>query len=292
MIYRLLLLLLLPLIGGWVAYEGQHYDRGLIDFQAGPEGPPLPQEVAGLVLKGPKQVFDKENLYQWVNGHAEYFLSMGFKSLTVADYFPSEGSPEPWATLEAYQMSSPLAAFGVLADEAGPTAAKAQVGQLGFRTGKTYLFIQGSVYFKVLVYEAPQKALELARAVASQQPKGDLGVFAVFPELPGLIETRFAKEAYRGMEFAQAVLEREYEQGEYWYQLAYFTKKQALNNYLAYLEKRGRKVENQEIGQVVEDPYEGRFWLFQAPEGLFVLYGDYPPELPQELAQTITQSAP
>src|SRR5271169_3820288 len=111
--YRLLLLGLLPLIAGILYFRGQKYDPALIDFKtASPQNvneplvsPQTMQEprtlpvnqavvhdIAGFQNRGEPHHYTKENLYEHVDGHAEYFISAGFQGLTVTDYITAESN--------------------------------------------------------------------------------------------------------------------------------------------------------------------------------------------------------
>src|SRR5271157_2779038 len=104
--YRLLLLGLLPCIAAVLYVRGQSYDPALIDFKtaAGPVIPavsaprqpvekalpaPILQEIAGFRLLGKEHRYTKDNLYEHVDGHAEYFIGAGFAGLTVTEYVPA-----------------------------------------------------------------------------------------------------------------------------------------------------------------------------------------------------------
>src|SRR5512136_2273231 len=110
--YRLLLIGLLPIIAGILYFRGQRYDPALIDFTTvvrpqtlepvstrqpieKPQTPSTVQEVAGFRQFGETHRYTKENLYERVDGHAEYFISAGFQGLTVTEYnVTGSNSPE------------------------------------------------------------------------------------------------------------------------------------------------------------------------------------------------------
>ena len=88
---RLLLIVLLPIIALLLYLDGQVYDPDLLDFgpanSAGKADPQLfPDRIAGLERSGQIRWFDKGNLYEYINGHAEYFIGAGFQALSVGEY--------------------------------------------------------------------------------------------------------------------------------------------------------------------------------------------------------------
>ncbi len=147
--YRLLLIALLPLISGVLYFRGQKYDPALIDFkttlrqdvpgsiiprQAIQESPPIAvaEDIAGFRKLGETRRYTKENLYEHVDGHAEYFISAGFQGLTVTDYI-AVGSKATQAEIQAevYDMGKSIQAFGVLVDESGENPPPLSVGDDG-----------------------------------------------------------------------------------------------------------------------------------------------------------------
>ncbi len=72
---RFVLLALLPLIVFLVYIEGQTYDPALIrftssDVSTGAEAALFPREINGFSRSGVVRIYSKENLYEYVNGHA------------------------------------------------------------------------------------------------------------------------------------------------------------------------------------------------------------------------------
>ena len=71
--------------------EGQTYDPALIQFQSSlsqtdPALSFFPDKITEFSRIGQIRTFTKENLYEYVNGHAEYFISAGFSRLSVGEY--------------------------------------------------------------------------------------------------------------------------------------------------------------------------------------------------------------
>src|SRR3990172_10381103 len=118
---RLLLLALLLVIALIIYFTGQHYDPALIQFDQSGQGQGvsvLPDEVNGLKKTGQIRQFTKENLYEYVNGHAEYFISAGFAGLLVGEYASSgTDASRPDIQTEIYDMGRSIQAFGILMDE-------------------------------------------------------------------------------------------------------------------------------------------------------------------------------
>ena len=108
--------------------------------------------------------------------------------------------------------------------------------------------------------------------------------FSHLPELGKIVSTRFIKEAYRGLDFINNVIEREYEvDGE---TVAVFVIageegdiKKLVNSFVDYfrqsdiqysvIEKKGKSVYR------INDPYEGDWTLVTLPDALLGIYGSF-----------------
>jgi hypothetical protein len=212
---RWLLLLMLPLIALGLYLDGQHYDPGLLTLQPGSASPgaaaaPLPERLAGLARAGPLRAYTKDNLYEYINGHAEYFIGAGFQGLAVGDY-GAGADGQPRLVVNLYDLGRPLNAFGVLVNEAGQQEA-VTVGTLGFGNDQGVNFIHGPWYAQVSRFDpavdAVAAARELAGTLADASPAGDLALR--FPDLGTAGATRFVREFYHGWEFLNNVLERDF----------------------------------------------------------------------------------
>ena len=62
--------------------------------------------------------YGRDNLWEYINGAAEMFLTYGFRELVVADFEQGDGG----LTVSLYDMGSPLDAFGIFEAEKPTTA--------------------------------------------------------------------------------------------------------------------------------------------------------------------------
>ncbi|MEO5354462.1 MAG: hypothetical protein H7835_14770 [Magnetococcus sp. XQGC-1] len=214
---RLLLLALLPLLASLLYWRGQQYDPTLLDFKSGGSRLTalLPLQAEEWRRQEGVRQFGKENLYEYINGHAEYFLGAGFRTLAVAEYrLPTDGQ-QPSAVVDLYDMGEPLNAFGVLMDEMGAAGQAVEVGAAGLQAPRSLGFIAGPYYVKLAAFADSLSLLPLAQAVHQtlQQGGGALGkasLGVLFPDLGAVTGTRFIKENYRGWSFLQRVVERRF----------------------------------------------------------------------------------
>jgi len=300
--YRLILFGLLPLIAAVLYYRGQSYDPALIDFktavrqgaslsasslQSLQESQPRPavQEIAGFRQLGGSQRYTKENLYEHVDGHAEYFISAGFQGLTVTQYV-AVGSKATQAEIQAevFDMGKSIQAFGVLADESGENPSPVSVGVMGFKTSDGVNFIKGRYYAKISVFSPRTPLLKFAKGLADTLSAGQdtFQVFSKFPDLGKVENTRFVKEGYRGLDFLHNVIEREYLTGGRKIKVALMTgseqeMRSLVSSFVGYFGKSGMRYEKTERGgreiYKVMDKYEGNWFLIPSRDTIFGVFG-------------------
>jgi hypothetical protein len=299
--YRLLLIGLLPLIAGVLYFRGQKYDPALIDFNtaarqqvpgsvASPQAIqeqslPVVQDIAGFRKVGEAHRYTKENLYEHVDGHAEYFISAGFQGLTVTEYI-AEGSKATQAEIQAevFDMGKSIQAFGVLADESGENPPPVSVGTMGYKTSSGVNYIKGRYYVKISALSPKTLVIKFAKGFADTLSAGQdsFQVFSKFPDLGKIENTRFAKEGYRGLDFLHNVIEREYSTGKGKIKVALMTGSEPeirslLSSFLDYFGKSGMRYEKIERGgkevYKVMDKYEGNWFLIRSHDAVFGVFG-------------------
>jgi len=300
--YRLLLIGLLPLIAGVLYFRGQKYDPALIDFkttmqQEVPAPAAFPQvlqeshpvlvaqDIAGFRKMSEARRYTKENLYEHVDGHAEYFISAGFQGLTVTEYIAS-GSMVTQAEIQAevYDMGKSIQAFGVLADESGENPPPVSVGTMGYKTSDGVNFIKGRYYVKISAFRPNTPVIKFAKGFADTLPAGQdsFEVFSRFPDLGKVENTRFVKEGYRGLDFLHNVIEREYSTGSGRIKVALMSvtepeMRSLMSSFLDYFGKSGMRYDiiersGREVYRVI-DKYEGNWFLIRSRDAIFGVFG-------------------
>lgn len=294
---RILLMALLPLIALAVYVDGQFYDPDLTDFAASRDGTEskglaIPETLAGLSRFGQTRRFDEETLYEYINGHAEYFLGAGFRGLRVIEYGDS-GNGQPTLVINLYDMGAALNAFGVLIDEAGDQTA-VDIGAMGFANGRGLTFIQGRYYVQVTVFDddtsAQRAGMALAEALDDQTDDNALAFS--FPDLGEVRSTRYVKEDYRGLEFLNGVLERELDRDGKEIQVFLVQAStdeiaalvQAFETFFAEDEMPYTLVERDGLAfYAVDDPYEGEWFFVPSGDRLIGVYAPLDDDLAAEI---------
>ncbi|MBF0625132.1 MAG: hypothetical protein HQL82_10035 [Magnetococcales bacterium] len=298
-----ILLLILPLLlAGVLWQEGQDYDPGLLDFRrpaAAAGAALLPPGLGPLERLGAVRSYDRNTLYEYINGHAEFFIGAGFQGLAVGDYART-GAAQPVLTVDLYDLGQPLHAFGVLMEEAAAGAEAVAVGAMGFRQDRTLAFISGPYYVRLAAFEPDLALEEVARSLAGSMPAPGPGANGLpeFPDL-GLTVTgiRFVKEGYRGLAFLNNVLERRLGGAESDITLFAPTGTAAelapLRERLeAFLAGEGFQYRVETVGEFrdyrIQDPYEGDWALWLGPTRALGAFGSLSAERLAQLRRAVT----
>ena len=288
LLYRYLLLLLLPFIAAIIYVDGQRYDPGLLDFSKSDEmSSPLldffPEKTSGLVRQGRARLFAKDNLYEYINGHAEYFISSGFKSLAVAEY--GESAEKSCCTADIYDMGAGANAFGVLMGEINDDFTKIDRGFMGFISPRMLSFSKGPYYVKIGSFSdgAPLETVAAMIDEAMGDIKTDIPQLKRFPESKAIAGSlRYFKEAYRGIDFLNNVFEKDYLLNDKKLSLALMTGDseqldKKLSRLLGFLKSEEIAYEEIRMDESpyyrIKDPFEGDWLLLPGKKEFFMIYG-------------------
>ena len=140
-------------------------------------------EVAGWTQDTEPRVYDAENLWEYINGAAELFVSYDVQSCRTADL----ASGDLAVTVDLYDMDTPLNAFGVFNQEASGEAVQVP-GATVAMVSPPYqaLLLKGATYAKVNVFDGEltvDSGRELLAALAASLP-GEAGLPSELDLLP------------------------------------------------------------------------------------------------------------
>ncbi len=172
------LLLLLPLVAvalwvGWRAGTVRDDPAAVLRALRAAQAPALPEAGAvGAADRSAPETYDRESLYQFIDGAAEAYLARGFETCVAATYsFAAGGGPLEVAA-EVYRFSGADGARDQR-DEERPSAAAAVPDATDALSDGTVLFaVRGRDLLKLTALGAdPHAAAILARVATTWEGK-------------------------------------------------------------------------------------------------------------------------
>jgi hypothetical protein len=147
---------------------------------------PSPSELTGFKVTEDPRHYNRENLWDYMNGGAPGYLAYGFKEMVTFHVMKMENGPE--VAVDVYDMGDSLNAFGIYSVERLPDGRDAPYGIDGFKSDKMLAFWQGSYYVKLRAYDATPETAQslslLAQVITQKLPKegGRPPLLSIFPE--------------------------------------------------------------------------------------------------------------
>ncbi len=252
-----------------------------------------PPEIEGWEQDGDVKTFDKSNLFNHINGAAEFYFSYNFKKVWVVRYKKEDAE----LTLEVYDHGDPDHAYGIYSMERSPEADVKKIGAQGYYEDVILNFVIDRYYVKMNSYREPdagsgvllKTAREVAQGLSEHHDLPDLVDF--FPEENLVPNSRqfisdtfmglgFLNRAYRAMyqndngELTMFVMERK-NQGKI---------KEILRNYFEFAQM---EVPDLKEGKyVLEDPFNGTIHFIWEGNKLVGFSGDDLPTLRTTLLES------
>ncbi len=212
----------------------------------------------GWELKDKAALFDKDTLFDHINGEAELYFPYGFDMLATATYMNRNNS-EVWIVADVYRMASLLDAFGIYSNYRKADDASVTVGAEGFVSSSQLMFYQGRYFVRLQVTGATSLGqdvfLACARSVSEKlpfnaRPAGELEAL----KIPGIVPKteRYIAKSLLGYAFfrrgitADALLEGERVQVFLVTEGSVSAAREAFDRYRSYLEAEGKDIRLQE----------------------------------------------
>jgi hypothetical protein len=131
--------------------------------------------------KGPGEIqtFQPENLFEYINGAADLYLSYDFQELKVAEY---QNDKRASVTVEVYRHKTSTQAFGIYSQERLANANFIDVGDQGYVENNVLNFLTGSYYVKISSYKTGAEDREILLTFANKVSE-DLGEKGSLPSI-------------------------------------------------------------------------------------------------------------
>jgi hypothetical protein len=182
----------------------------------------ISQDLSMPELKGYKKVsnypvFTPDNLWDFINGAADTYLSLGFEELRVTEYQKGKNTIK----LEIYRHKDPTQAFGIYSSERSATFRFLNIGGQGYKTDGSLNFLKGKYYVKIRTNSSSEKVLLSLETLAlrvSDMLQGEAVMPKVLSEFPEdgkkKNEETYIRDGVLGHEFLTGAYKAIYESGE------------------------------------------------------------------------------
>jgi len=142
--------------------------------------------VPGWKSEGKPYRYVPQDLFEYIDGAADFFIAYGFAGLTGATYAPVSGESDV-VSIDIYDMGDKLNAFGVFQSRRDNQAPSLNIGAASVGTGDYVAFIKDKFYVEIQGYITTKKEngiLEnMATRVAAHLP-GDASLPVEISYLP------------------------------------------------------------------------------------------------------------
>jgi hypothetical protein len=243
------------------------------------------QDISMPDLQGYKKVtnypvFTPDNLWDFINGAADSYLSLGFEELNVAEYVKGKNTIK----LEIYRHKDATQAFGIYSSERSASFRFLNIGAQGYKTDGALNFLKGKYYVKIRTNSVSDKVLlsleTLALRVADMLPGESVlpKVLSDFPEEGRKKnEETYIRDGVLGHEFLQGAYKAVYETGEMTFSIFIFDKstpEECRKTVNVWLSKSGLDQDESVAGKYVfKDGYNGDIFLAWKESRMVAIHG-------------------
>jgi hypothetical protein len=135
---------------------------------------PAPACIEDWPMDGKAALFDKDTLFDHINGESELYFPYGFEMLAFARY-QNINNPQAAFDADVYKMGSLLDAFGMYANYRRKNDADVNVGVEGTASSSQLLFYQDRYFVRLQASGTANPGLDIflacARAISEKLPR-------------------------------------------------------------------------------------------------------------------------
>jgi hypothetical protein len=247
--------------------------------------PLFSQDITLPELQGFKKttnypVYTADNLWDFIDGAADTYLSYGFEDLHVAEYTKGKNVIK----LEIYRHKDNTQTFGIYSSERSPTFRFINTGAQGYKADGSLNFFKGNYYVKIRTYSKSAKVLQILESLAlrvSDMLGGSSEMPATLREFPDAgkkkNEETFIKESVLGHEFLNGAFKALYQAGDNEFSIFLIRKlsvDEASKTVSTYLKSAGLEIDDQSGGKYTfKDGYNGDIFLSWKENTIVIIAG-------------------
>lgn len=218
--------------------------------------------------KGKPAFYTPDNLFEYINGAADVFLSYDFEKLASLTY---ENAKKHTFTMDVYRHSDERNGFGIYSQEKPEKGEFLNIGAQGYYEKGVLNFLKGSYYVKIAGFDLgdnDRKVLTMAAEILAKKLEGSKtfpAVLSCFPIEGKKTNTeRYIAQNFLGHSFLNSAFVADYKIKDQKFQLFIIQKEKAenvnkmLDSYLAFAKKKGQDVFKKDNFVRFQDPYYRR----------------------------------
>lgn len=225
-------------------------------------------------------VYTADNLWDFINGAADTYLSFGFADAHIAEYTKGRNAIK----LEIYKHKDDIQTFGIYSSERSSSFRFINVGTQGYKADGSLNFFKGKYYVKIRTYSKSEKVIQKLETLAlkvSDMLEGIAEMPAALKEFPDMgkkkNEETYIKESVLGHEFLTGAFKSLYEVGNNAFSIYLFKKQsvaEASKTVATYLKSAGLEIDDQPGGKYVfKDGYNGDIFLSWKENTIVIISG-------------------
>ena len=227
-------------------------------------------ELTGWKQSGEIQTFSPKNLFEYINGAADLYLSYDFQELQVAEY---QNEKKASVTIEMYRHKTPIYAFRIYSQERLSDANFLDIGAQGYSETDILNFVSGNYYVKMSSFKIKPEDQEVLltfakKIVENLGEKGSLpSILSAFPK-EGKRENseKFVSIKFLGYSFLYSAFTADYDLSGKKFKLFIIEgvdQKECKDMIEKYLQQTGKPEKDVAEGRyTIADPYHGEIDLY------------------------------
>ncbi len=225
-------------------------------------------------------VFGPDNLWDFINGAADTYLTYGFIDLHVAEYKKGKNVIK----LEIYRHSDNIMAFGIYSTERSPSFRFMSLGAQGYIADGAINFFKGNFYVKIRTFSKSEKILRSTESLAlkvANMLEGSTempSLLMKFPETGKKVnEETYINESVLGHKFLNKAFRAIYETGPDNFSIfiiGYGSPEETRKSVNEYLTASGIDTTESESGRYMfKDGYNGTIFLAWKDNLIIIISG-------------------
>jgi hypothetical protein len=237
-------------------------------------------QLKGFKILSDYPVYTRDNLWDFIDGAADNYLSLGFQDLNVVEYKKGRNIIK----LEIYRHRNNTEAFGIYSSERSPSFRFIKIGAQGYRVNGSLNFYKGDFYVKIRTGSKSEKILRsletLAIRTADMLP-GESVLPAILAEFPEAGKQRneevYIKEGVLGHEFLQGAFKANYKSNDNNFSIFILDKdseEETRKIVTDYLSREEIEIDDPAGGKYVfKDGYNGDIFLAWKEKRIIIIQG-------------------